>query len=309
MEVCVTSYARIHLGFYTYPPNPNPWRGAGIYLSKPSLTVCAGDYAGLRVPGCFEEEQVSKIAKIAGRDSGIRVYGCIPPHRGLGSSTQLYLSTAMAVSLYTTGRFEWETAVYRLERYVMSRVGALLFKYGGFVVDGSILRGKPLLKPLYTGKLPEDWRIVIVDPGETSGPRESLEYSIWKRLPQAPPLLEKKALEAILKMKKAVLENDIEGFFNASILIDSTTGKYFSRLTRNPSGPRRCLKALLYARDNGVHLMQSSWGPILYTFTNSGEERSVTRIIKEAFDMENCQIRFVEVVSPRNQGAEFIIAT
>ncbi len=301
MEVCVSSHARIHLGFYTYPPDPNPWRGAGIYLSKPSLTVCAGDYTGLSVPDCFEEEQVVKLARISKGDTGIRVYGCIPPHRGLGSSTQLYLSAAMAISLYTIGSFDWESTVYKLKRHVTSRVGALLFKYGGIIVDGSSVTGKPVLKPSYTGKLPGDWRVIIVDPGGPSGPRESWEEEKWRSLPPAPAGLVHTAYDAVGKMERAVEEGDLDGFTSAARVLDSVTGEYFSHATKTSS--TRCSEALDYLAGNGVYLMQSSWGPTMYTFAGKDSARYVASIIREAFELEGCSIRFLDVVAPWNEGA------
>ncbi|MEB3756169.1 MAG: hypothetical protein GSR79_04855 [Desulfurococcales archaeon] len=305
MKTCIKAFARIHLGFYTYPPHPIPWRGAGIYLSHPHVTVCITD-GKTRFPSCVGEEQIDKIKRLTNSDVGVEVHGCIPPHRGLGSSTQLYLAAAKALALHKRVKFIWEKEVLRLGRYRTSRVGALLFKDGGLVVDGSRKHGNTIeIAPLYRVSLPRNWNIILVDPGGPSGPREEWEENIWSNLPHIGMEFNARGERIIASMKYAACRGDLDLFLKAILELDKLTGEYFSKINIKTCNSHSS-ELIDVLRESRIPLMQSSWGPTLYTLTGNRETSRIARLIMETLVSAGFNDAKVSVVSPRNRGAALV---
>ncbi|MCE4614312.1 MAG: hypothetical protein F7B60_02095 [Desulfurococcales archaeon] len=305
MNACVRAFARIHLGFYTYPPHPNPWRGSGIYLSSPHVTVCITQGKSC-FPSCIGAEQRNNVIGLVGEEAGVEIHGCIPPHRGLGSSTQLYLATAKALALYKGERFDWKEMVSKLGRFKTSRVGALLFKYGGLVIDGSeVVGGHQSIKSLYHASLPRNWTILLVDPGGTPGPGEEWEENMWATLPVAQREMNDKGERIVKTLAYAANLRDLDSFVKAAVELDRLTGQYFSTLNQGVTDGL-VIDLVNALSGEGVVLMQSSWGPTLYTITASKDAVKIAELAKEVSTSLGFHAVEVSVVKPRNNGAALI---
>ncbi|MCE4606144.1 MAG: hypothetical protein F7B59_02280 [Desulfurococcales archaeon] len=309
MRTCIRAFARIHLGFYTYPPHPTPWRGAGIYLSSPHITVCITD-GDSYFPSCMGDEQIDRITQLVGGEYGVEVHGCIPPHRGLGSSTQLYMATAKALSLHKGVKFEWRKEAVRLGRHRTSRVGALLFNYGGLVVDGSRKHGNTMeIKPLYRVSLPRNWRIILVDSGGPPGPKEEWEENTWDNLPCTSGEFNAQGGRIITLIKHAADVGDPDLFLEAILKLDMLTGEYFSMIWADANSSQS-IELIDNVREAGINLMQSSWGPTLYTITGSREAAiRAVKVIREALATNGLDDAKVSVVQPRNRGSTILVSS
>ena len=277
MRICITTGSRIHLGFHTFPPSKAAWSGAGVYLSEPRLVLCYDTHG-----------------------DWLEVEEDIPRHRGLGSTTQRLLAEAKLHAYIRGEVFDWRRTVLVKGRYKTSRVGALLFRYGGLVIDGTRDPHKSL-KPLVRMRLPRHFRFVLVDPRLPRGPSEQEESLIWDNMPAASPRLSREGRRAAVKLAEAALKGDATSFLEAAVMLDRVTGSYFSGI--QGGGSRSDILGLQEAaRGLGIVLMQSSWGPVMYTVADSKGARRIARLLRGLLDRMGLEGR-VWIARPRNRGA------
>ncbi|MEM2934343.1 MAG: hypothetical protein QXL78_05390, partial [Methanocellales archaeon] len=151
MKIQVNAPARLHLGVIDLSNSLGRLYGSiGVGINQPCVEVIAEESKDIEVCSeenieCFTaaESIIKRFLKKYNIESGVRIsiVKSIPSHVGLGSTTQLSLSIALAISkLYgieTTVREMAES----LGRGGVSGIGPAVFEKGGFVVDGGVRVG------------------------------------------------------------------------------------------------------------------------------------------------------------------------
>jgi len=150
----------------------------------------------------------------------------IPPHKGLGSGTQLSLMVAQAFNqLYALGLSVPELAKI-MQRGGTSSLGTFFFVHGGFLVDGGhdkrdkgdflpsrFTRDVPLCPVLFRHEIPANWKVLLCIPNSTDGLSGEDERDFMASVcPIAENEVEKACRIILMKMMPAVVEGNLARF-------------------------------------------------------------------------------------------------
>ena len=319
MKVKVCSSARLHLGFYNIFRDNIAYGSVGVMIKHPQVLVEAWKSKGVIVKNHSKEdveEDIRKvISKLEADNIAVEVHKAIPRHVGLGSTTQLMLSTAYAISkLYNLNLSVKELAVI-LGRGVNSGVGVAVFEKGGFIVDsGRIVEGNIVDKPknvkdlpqiTFRGSLPRSWYFIIAIPKKVRGLSEREEKPILE-LPE--PMDKDSEYElyktVLFHLIPSVVRRDIETFGKSITKIQFTIGRYFSKYQGGVfccEETENLIKAFLECKAYGAG--QSSWGPTAYGIVKGlGMARKVLRRVSRIAYMKGIEMEAF-ITNTRNYGA------
>ena len=317
MRVTVSAPARLHLGDldpfalgrFGYAPV--------LAISAPRTIIEAEAAETLAVEGSAAAEEARTYTQrvmdaFALTGARVTVKATAPRNQGFGSTTQLSLAVARAV----TKAHGLDVPLLELVRAVKrtSTGGIYPFQRGGFVVAGGFpvkhgervwLREKPLIPPLiFHADFPEDWRFVLARPltAPKSPDKEAEEEAFGSLREHEPPaeLIHKGYFLLAAKLIPAVLEQDAEAFGTALTGIQMTVGRIYQPVQEQLFNPASQWLIPLLNRSGALGIGQSSWGPTVYAFTDSpaAAERIARTIKAEAQDRAD-----VTIVSADNTGA------
>ncbi len=299
IEVC--SSARLHLGFYTLAMDNVAYGSIGVAVDKPTVMIRVRKSDNIVVKNNtgipVEKEIREAIESLNVPGAEVEVVKAIPRHVGLGSTTQLMLSTAYAVSRLYGLKYSIRQLAFKLKRGWVSGVGIAAFERGGFIIDsGRRLEGKKVGVPkdpsdlprvIYRSPLPKSWYFIVVLPKGIRGLDEREEKPLLEA-PETDEELEYELHRAVLLgMLHALARRDIKGFGEALTNIQFLVGQYFSRYQGGVFCCRETetiVNALLEGGAYGVG--QSSWGPTAYGLVRGRKEAReildyLTKILEE----------------------------
>jgi len=305
VKVEVETPARLHLGLIELGGHLGTlYGGMGVAIRPPALKISAERSEGLEVVGpCAETvtEVVERMSGIFGLDLRvfIKVGEAIPAHMGFGSTTQLTLAVATAISKLYGLETPTEKLASLLGRRRITNVGTAVFKGGGFVLDLPRKPGTDTYTVFHQRPFPENWAFTIVYPEETRGPDERAEEALFAKLkPMGHRESERLSHLVLSKLLPSLVCEDVVGFGEAMTEIQEILGRYFSEVQGNVFHSHEAVELLKELGAKGVG--QSSWGPAVYgLYPTRGEAedaalRLVNRLGKgwRAF-----------AASPQNRGA------
>ncbi|HUK36348.1 MAG TPA: beta-ribofuranosylaminobenzene 5'-phosphate synthase family protein [Vicinamibacterales bacterium] len=271
--VVVETAARLHFGVLDLRGSLGRWFGGiGAAAPGPILRVLARPAHEL----CVDGEDATRALEFAQRfvrhyrlDAAVHVHveRALPPHKGLGSGTQLALAVGRAiaeVSGITPTAVELATAVGRTKR---SAVGTWTFAGGGLVVEGGRRREDDGVSPLLARiPLPTSWRCVVAVPETVCGISGDAEADAFARIPLIDDRdVERVAHLVLMGLLPAAAEGDINAFGSALTAIQTITGRWFAPIQGGTFASS--VSADLVRRMMGwgaVGVGQSSWGPTVY---------------------------------------------
>jgi len=317
MRIDIESSARLHLGFYTISAGCIAYGSMGLAIDVPEVFVQVGKADRLKIRNLTQvavEPDVKEAVKLLNLPGAeINVLKAIPRHVGLGSTTQLRLCVAYALSKIYDLKYNIRQLAFILKRGAVSGVGIAAFKQGGFILDsGRILSKDGIHKPknpdeipsiMFRRPLPKSWCFVVAIPRGIRGLDEREEKPILE-MPETNYDLERKLHEAVLLgMLPALARRDAKTFGKALTKVQRLVGRYFSKF----QGGEFCcweteemIKGLLEGGAYGAG--QSSWGPTAYGLIEGS---------KKAEELSDYMFKLTErigveseifVVQPRNRG-------
>ncbi|MDI6718027.1 MAG: beta-ribofuranosylaminobenzene 5'-phosphate synthase [Methanomicrobiales archaeon] len=295
--------------------------GVGITLDSPRTVLLARRSGTLAVRGGGEEQQ-ARVREAAGavcRHFGLPPSGeftlidPVPQHRGLGSGTQIALSTAAAVC-QLAGR---SLGVREMARIVgrggTSGIGTAAFETGGLIVDGghsfgefgekkefrpsAASRGTTPAHPIARHPFPEDWSILLVTPRTGEGASRREEVDIFRSCCPV-PLDEVREIchEVLVRMLPGVVEHDLD-LFGAAVNRIQQIGFKKVEIGRQAPLVGTLMDAL---REGGAACAgMSSFGPTVYAVADTGVP-ALEKAAREVLGEEGGDIR---VTKARNTGA------
>lgn len=314
MKVKVKTPSRLHFGFIDLNGSLGRIDGSvGLALAEPNVVVEAEKAGKLNVVNAGERsrelsEIVGKVAEFYGTGNKvkIRLIEEIPPHVGLGGTTQLYLATAKAVAEVAGIRPSVRELAWVVGRGGTSGIGVGAFEQGGFLVDGghtfgsggekksftpsgySQARPSPIISRL---RFP-DWTIMLFIPEERRGLHGKDELKYFKeKFPAPEEEAERISRIVLMKLLPAVAEKNLDGLDNAMKLFNK------ARSFKPDEETAELIKDVESAGGRGVSV--SSFGPTVFAFA---DEKKVAGGMIKRFDESYSGVTVI--TKARNRGAE-----
>lgn len=285
MKIHVRAPARLHLGVIDLSGSLGRLYGSiGVAINKPSVEVLAEKsdeievIYGIGVERFNSRKIIKRVLESYGIEGGVNlsIIKSIPSHVGLGSTTQLSLSIAMAVSwLYGINASVKELANL-LGRGGVSGIGTAAFERGGFIVDGGVdIKRKSIPPLIFHQVFPESWFFVIATPDVKRGLTEKAEAEVFRKAGASPEYARKICHLVIMKLLPALLEQDIDEFGSALTMIQKNVGAAFSPYQEGMFHSRATEDIIEFMLRIGAKgAGQSSWGPSAYAVVE-GEQSAV----------------------------------
>jgi len=329
--IALKSPSRIHIGLIDL--NGSIGRvdgGVGIALDYPNFYIEGKESSEIeieiRAKGIDEDTarsiknrlfQISKkVLNYIGEEGiYIKVKNTIPLHSGLGSGTQMALSTGMLISKIYGRELDVKTLASITGRGGTSGIGVYAFERGGFIVDGGHTFGKGKDKEVFAPssasknvRVPPllfrydfKWDIVLTIPkGENiHGDRE---VDIFKRYCPIPLEETQRICHIILmKMLPAVVEGDIVSFGES---INRLQYLGFKRVELELQ--RDTVRDLLGELQKVGYSGLSSFGPTLYSICSGKEDiKRIVETSQEFFDRRGIEGEIV-ITKSNNRGYTLI---
>jgi beta-ribofuranosylaminobenzene 5'-phosphate synthase len=267
--VCVSTTARLHMGFFDLHGGLGRRFGSiGVSLDRPGTELIAwrDDHFSAEGPGAKRAIKVAeKIAGALKLGGGMRMQliSAIPEHSGLGSGTQMSLAVGLALNrLYQLDLILRDVAVLT-ERGARSGIGLGTFAEGGIIIDGG--RGPQTLVPpvIARADFPEEWRIILIFDHSDVGVHGNEEVQAFGTLGEFPEDVAARLCRRVLMQAlPALAEHDLSTFGAAIRELQERTGDYFAPVQGGRYASKIVAGALDWLDGKGVHCFgQSSWGP------------------------------------------------
>jgi beta-ribofuranosylaminobenzene 5'-phosphate synthase len=308
---------RLHFGFQNLSlAHGRLYGGVGVAVDEPRLTLraeradtltCDDDAARPYVERVVDHLDLPGASVTVDRD--------IPRHAGLGSGTQLALTSLVAVAGAYDRSVDPREHAPALDRAGRSGVGVAAFERGGFVVDGGHPTELFTTAPPETGEwsvppviarhdLPTKWRFVLAVPDGEGESGEDEDESMRSVVERADPgIAEDIARLVTQELLPGAATGDRVGFGGAIARLGRLNGAWYADeqggVYRPPAG---ALVDRLSADPAVSGAGQSSWGPTVYALTDADAVESVVEAAREALAAASCEGQ-VLVTSPRNEGA------
>lgn len=319
MAVRVVSGSRLHLGFYNILTEGVAYGGIGVALENPRIEIKALEIeSGIEVVDKTElglDEVARRVIEVLGVDGvSVVIERGIPPHVGLGSTTQLVLATAYAVAQVKGIEIDPYEIAAKMGRGYVSGIGIATFLYGGLIVDSGVSRESLKLaevdpsaipRPLLRLDVPEEWRFVLVTP-PGKGLSDEEERKALENPVQLPVEKRAELLEClVLGILRGVALRDVEVFGRALTRLQRIVGEYFSEYQGGVFAYGRGEEIASILRDCGASgVGQSSWGPLIYGVVGSPSQADKTARCVEKALREASIDADVDIAKPRNRGFE-----
>ncbi|HIQ30304.1 MAG TPA: hypothetical protein EYH45_07045 [Candidatus Caldiarchaeum subterraneum] len=307
MKVRIEAGGRIHLGIIDLDGGLGRIYGSiGLAIQEPKLILEAESSKKTVVEAPEEVKPiVMHVISSLNHNAYINMVKHLPPHKGLGATTQTILATAVALSKLYQLNLDVDNIAEMFGRGRISKIGIEAFKTGGFIINAPIRKNvDEMSKTVMIQNFPEEWIVILAIPKGEVGYSEEYEKEVFKKLPRPPSYYADKICRLILvKLIPALLDKELEEFGSALEEIQKLVGEQFKPIQGRVIASRKSQEILEQFRKYGLTgLGQSSWGPAVYGFTDSRKEAvECIREIGEKFP----DTTFI-ITRARNSGAEII---
>ncbi len=295
---------RVHFGLID--PSASLGRrfgGLGVALEGGYVVRVERGGEGVKA-GKKDRETIEAVLRTLGETFGIEgsysieVLKGIPRHVGLGSTTQLSLAVAKAVSLFEGLNLGTAELARALGRGRDSGVGIYAFELGGFVIDGGVGKGVPPL--IVRHDFPEEWALILITPELKAGPDEIEERSAMDSSFGSAGIAARISHRVLLGLLPALVERDIESFGAHLTAIQRLVGRHFSRFQGGEFRPD--LGAVLsFLEERTYGCGQSSWGPTVYGLIRREDFKGLKGEVEDYLRELGLRAR-IELGIPRNRG-------
>ena len=226
-------------------------------------------------------------------------------HTGLGSGTQLGLALSAAIELMIHHRmpedpFQLAQLAARAER---SAVGTIGFARGGFLVDHGEAQTGELHRRVDRIAFPDDWRFLLVHPGNSQGLSGEQERRFFgQRIHMPPSLIDSIGHQVLEEIVPAVRDRQFATFAASLEHYGQVVGRFYAAEQGGVFAHPAMTKLAEYLSARGVSGMtQSSWGPLISIPASSQQHaEEIRELIPESIDDDRLN---VSVSEPLNTGA------
>lgn len=324
----VAAPGRLHFGMFAVGEHvENCYGGIGLMIDEPRTEIRARPASKLLIRG--KESSTCRAAaeswfqNIVSREQGspdavpiaqsarfferlpveLTILCSAPRHFGLGSGTQLALTTAMALNEFfncpTPSPAELAVAVGRAQR---SAVGSYGFFNGGFLVDRGKSADDSIGRLDFHVDFPDDWPIVLIFPDLPAGLAGDQEAAAFARLP-ATMAAERDAMVELVHstIVPAVVSADYETFAEGLFEFGYRSGRYFESVQGGVYNGRAVADLVEQVRRLGVPATgQTSWGPCVFAVAR--DEAAAEKLVDGLNGIPGANLR-IHLTRANNRGA------
>jgi len=326
VRVVIQAPARIHMGFYNFLTDNVVYGDLGVAIQKPRVVIRVsrsgeGSFKVVNKSGVDISDCLEKVAKIFDlHDVHIEVLDVIPRHVGLGSTTQITLAIAYAVSTLQGFNYSVRDLAVKLCRGRDSGVGIATFERGGFIVNSGRRVSEEgrvkcptslhdLPQVIFRASVPREWSFTIFTPKTRKGLDEVSERKVMDIPISLPKDIQYELYKLVfLYIIPSILRDDIETFSKALTKLQLIVGGYFSKY----QGSTFCceeaeliVNTMLRYGVKGVG--QSSWGPTIYGIVEGwSKAKEITmRVLREVRSI-GIEADYM-IVKACNRGAKLVV--
>lgn len=289
--------------------------GISLRAKKADAVIVTERFENGTVQPCsadFAAQVAGIVSPLLPENEGVEFEFLSPvrPHIGLGSGTQIALSTAMAVNgLYTLGKSVKELA-QMTRRGGTSGIGVLAFEHGGFIVDsGHKAADKNGFLPSSRSTAPPadlllrldfpDWDIVVAVPPKVGINGEEEKNFFQSVCPIPIEEVREVSHIVLMQMIPSILEQNIENLGSAVNRLQKVGFKKHEVAVQPPE-VKSVIDLML---KNGIHGAGiSSFGPAIYGFS---EDRKHSEELKSALLEKMPAGSEILITKANNKGAEY----
>ncbi|MFB6129922.1 MAG: beta-ribofuranosylaminobenzene 5'-phosphate synthase family protein [Salinigranum sp.] len=316
--VRVTAGARLHFGFCNLSlSHGRLYGGVGLAVDEPLTTVTAERAEGVACEDPDAREYAARAVDLLDvPGAAVRVERSLPRHAGLGSGTQLALSTLVAVARAYGRDPATRARAPDLGRGGRSGVGVATFESGGFVVDAGHPTARFTTDPPAPGGwtvppvatrlgVPDEWRFLVIVPEAAPGRSDRAEDESMRAVVERadPDVSDRIAGVLVRRALPAVAEGSARRFGAAVEEIGRLNGAWYADeqggVYRPPVGD---LVAELSESSAVFGAGQSSWGPTVYGVTDAEAAADAVAAGREALAAADVEGE-VRTARARNRGA------
>jgi len=326
----ITTPCRIHLSLID--ENGYTGRvdgGIGLMLDRPNVIFEASNSAKefkIEAHKYYREsievinEIASKVFKtfnISNKNFHFNLKRYFPSHVGLGSKTQLSLAIATAITkLKNLTHLTMDEITKLVERGGTSGIGWRGFETGGFILDGGHDFGKGKEKEtflpssastaanpaltIFTQKIPENWRFVLVIPNVKKGAYGDEEIIVFQNNAPIPRNeVNEVSHQIIMKIIPGIMKNDLKCFGEGLKRIQNIGFKKIEISLQH-----KVVKDLLkFFEDYGLKAYgMSSFGPSVVGVVESDSEAEI--LLREVQKKQKNGGGHIYICKPNNTGAK-----
>lgn len=200
----------------------------------------------------------------------IEVLETPPRHVGLGSGTQAALLLASALCRWThLPQPSVEELALAMGRAKRSAIGTYGFRRGGFLVDRGLTSTDPLAALDFQTVLPNDWRVVLIQPQLAPGISGLAELTAFEQQVGGTPSLYEPMREILRRdLVPAASTGDFERFSAALFQFNYLSGLNYAKVQSGAYHSPEVAEMVRQIRQWGyAGVVQSSWGPTLAVLT------------------------------------------
>jgi len=259
----------------------------GLALREPRLRVrvwrSPGEPAARGPESGAALEFARLYSRLAGCSLGVEVLEAIPRGVGLGGTTPLALSIAVAAFSLCGWRASLEEAALAAGRARVSGLGFHTFRVGGLIFDGGFRPGRRRVPPLvFRADVPDSVAVVVALPEglvERVKRFKEREEELLREPPRMDEWMAERASRIVLM---GVLANAAAGEWREALhwlaRFNRELGEYWARWQ---GGAYCCgeVEAIIDGLEaaGAWGAGQSSWGPTVYAFTGAREAAGLAR--------------------------------
>jgi len=202
----------------------------------------------------------------------IRVEHAPAEHVGLGTGTQLGMTTAQALATASNLSMDATDLARRIGRGARSGLGVHGFAQGGFLIDGGKREGQGVAPLVARSVFPEEWRIVLIIPPWGQGLHGDGENAAFHSLVSrqfSATLTDTLCRLALLGMLPALIEHDWHVFGEVIYEFNARVGEAFKPVQKGIYADPRIAELISFIRRQGIPgAGQSSWGPTVFALAD-----------------------------------------
>jgi beta-ribofuranosylaminobenzene 5'-phosphate synthase len=328
-EIAVHTSSRLHFGLLGLE-DATPWRnreeqptlpgrafgGVGLMVEDPGIRLRVSPAPSWTAVGPLAERALAFAHRYA---AAVRVQHAdlplpcqrlaiecaAPEHAGLGTGTQLGLTTARALSLAWGLDETVPVLARRVGRGQRSAIGVHGFERGGLLVESGKRRPDDLSPLVAHVAFPEDWRVLLILPSQSPGlhgPRENEAFNDLARHALNHRQTESLCRLVLQGLLPALVERDLEAFGECLYDFNARSGELFAAVQGGVYATPAVAEMVAYLRALGIRgVGQSSWGPTVFAVVESEERAADLALrLRERFGLNPTE---TVVTRACNQGA------